>query len=134
VTPPLLVFWRNARTIVSPLTWTQAKEQNVFFYSQVFQQLLNSTIVCLMELSWWAGRQRECPCSCQKTLLILKGQLSQAIAQTTSSFPKSSLPFFSYLLNHCFFNRKPKKSLFTLNIGLFIFSVFIVAKQFRGFL
>lgn len=91
------------------------------FSSQVFQQLLNSTIiVCLVEVRQWAGRQTECSCSCQKALFILKGQLSQAITWMTSSFPKSPLPFFSYLLNQSFFRRRSKKSLYTLNIGLFI--------------
>lgn len=71
-----------------------------FFIVKDSQQLLIFTVtVCLTELSLWAGRQSECPCSCQQTMLILQGQLSQAITRAASScHTHTSPPSFLQLL------------------------------------
>lgn len=124
----------RAHTTVCHLPWTLAKEHNVFFYSQDFQQLLNSTtIVCLRNWAGGLGDRENYVCSCQRTLLILKAQFPSGHHLDYQFIPQISPAFFSYLLNHCFFKRKPNKSLFTLNIGLFICRVFIVAKQLIDF-
>lgn len=130
----LLLFSREgAHTTVSHLPWTLA---NRMYFLMV---KISSNCWTPQQLSalgtepvGWET-ERIMSVHARGHCLSERHNFPQAITWTTNSFPKAPLPFFSHLLNHCFFNRKPNKSLFTLNIGLFMFRVFIVAKQLIDF-